>query len=103
MTSMPEGTNAINPNVARFVDTSGEVVDFADTDFTDVSAVVLAARDLNNGVVAKLKETGFGLSMFVVADPDQERVELGLVNRSGRRCPRRCRRRAFGPGWRACA
>ncbi len=64
------GTIAVNPAVARFVDTEREVVDPQDTDFTDVSAVVLSASDVNDGVVSRLEATGFGLPVFVVSEPE---------------------------------
>jgi ornithine decarboxylase len=65
----PQGSIAVNPDVARFVDTQRAIVDLRNTNFTDVSAVVLSAADLANGVVPKLAETGFDLPVFVVAEP----------------------------------
>jgi hypothetical protein len=44
MSPSPQGSIAINPRVARFVDTQRDVVDVAQTDFTNVSAVVLSAQ-----------------------------------------------------------
>ena len=44
MASRPEGSIAVNPEVARFVNTQRVTVDLGSTDFTDVSAVVLAAH-----------------------------------------------------------
>ena len=82
MSSRPEGSIAVNPQVARFVDTRREVVDVADTDFTEVSAVVLAAGDLGNGVVTRLRATGFDLPLFVVADPGQS-VDLDVHGITG--------------------
>jgi ornithine decarboxylase len=57
-------------------------VDPNTSDFTDVSAVVLAARDLSNGVVARLEATGFGLPLFVVAGPG-ERGDLEVHGVTG--------------------
>ena len=51
MTSRPEGTIAVNQAVARFVDTRRQVIDIAATDFTDVSAVVLATEALKLAAV----------------------------------------------------
>jgi len=68
METRRSGAVAINPEIARFVRTSREVVDLRDSDFTDVSAVVLAARDLRNGIVDQLTANGFGVPVFVVAD-----------------------------------
>ena len=82
MSSRPEGSIAVNPQVARFVDTRREVVDVAHTDFTEVSAVVLAAGDLGNGVVTRLRATGFDLPLFVVADPGQS-VDLDVHGITG--------------------
>jgi ornithine decarboxylase len=70
MSASSEGCIAVNPAVARFVDTQREVVDVGETDFTDVSAVVLAAKDLDNGVASRLEATGFGLPVFVVSGPE---------------------------------
>jgi ornithine decarboxylase len=55
MRSRPEGSIAVNPEVARFVDTRRDVLDVGNTDFTDVSAVVLSAEDLRNGIVSRLE------------------------------------------------
>ena len=52
------------------------------TDFTDVSAVVLSAQDLTNGIGSRLRATGFGLPVFVVADADQN-VDLDVHGLSG--------------------
>jgi hypothetical protein len=82
MASRPEGSIAVNPEVARFVNTRRTIVDLGNTDFTDVSAVVLAARDLNNGVVSRLRATGFDLPLFVVAD-SEESVNLDLHGVTG--------------------
>jgi ornithine decarboxylase len=82
MASRPEGSVAVNPEVARFVNTRRAIVDFGNTDFTDVSAVVLAARDLNNGVVSRLRATGFDVPLFVVADPE-ESVDLDVHGVTG--------------------
>ena len=82
MSSRPEGSIAVNPQVARFVNTRREVVNVVDTDFTDVSAVVLSAGDLTNGVVSRLQATGFNLPLFVVAGPDQS-VDLDLHGVTG--------------------
>ena len=58
------------------------IVDVGSTDFTDVSAVVVAAHDLNNGVVTRLRATGFDVPLFVVADPD-ENVDLDVHGVTG--------------------
>jgi ornithine decarboxylase len=82
MASKPEGSLAVNPEVARFVNTRRAIVDLASTDFTDVSAVVVAARDLKNGAVSRLRATGFDLPLFVVADP-AESVDLEVHGVTG--------------------
>ena len=82
MTLRPTGSIAVNPAVTRFVDTRREVVDVGDTDFTDVSAVVLSAEDLGNGVVSRLEATGFDLPLFVVSGPDQD-VDLDVHGVTG--------------------
>jgi ornithine decarboxylase len=89
MSTRPEGAIAVNPAVARFVDTRREVIDIADTDFTDVSAVVLAPEDLENGVVEPLRSSGFRVPVFVVSGPNDE-VDLaahriaGVLSRESR-------------------
>jgi ornithine decarboxylase len=65
------GKVAINPEVWQFVRTGRTVVNFSDTDLTDVSAVVLSMKDLENGVARDIAATGFGLPVFVVAEPGQ--------------------------------
>jgi ornithine decarboxylase len=75
MRTSPEGSIAINPDVARYVDTRRSVVDVAHTNFTEVSAVVLSAQDIGDGVASDLEATGFGLPVFVVSGPDDD---LGL-------------------------
>lgn len=82
MSASPEGCIAVNPTVARFVDTRRAVVDVGDTDFTDVSAVVLTAADLDNGVATRLDETGFGLPVFVVSGPGDD-VDLDVSGVTG--------------------
>jgi ornithine decarboxylase len=78
----PEGSIAVNLEVARFVDTRRAVVDVGSTDFTDVSAVVLSAEDLGNGVVSRLRETGFDLPLFVVTGPEAN-VDLDVHGVTG--------------------
>jgi ornithine decarboxylase len=82
MSSRPEGSIAVNPEVARFVDTRRQVVDATSSDFTDVSAVVLAAEDLGNGIVSRLNATGFDLPLFVVAGPE-DNVDLDVNGVTG--------------------
>jgi ornithine decarboxylase len=77
-----EGSIAVNPAVARFVDTERAVVDVAHTNFTDVSAVVLSEQDLGNGIASKLRSTGFGLPVFVVSGPDGD-IDLDVHGITG--------------------
>jgi ornithine decarboxylase len=72
----------VNLDVARFVDTRRQVVDVGNTDFTDVSAVVLAAEDLSNGIVSRLEATGFDLPLFVVTGPEDD-VDLDVHGVTG--------------------
>ena len=78
----PEGSIAVNLDVARFVETRRTVVDVGNTDFTDVSAVVLSAEDLRNGVVSRLRATGFDLPLFVVTGPEDD-VDLDVHGVTG--------------------
>jgi ornithine decarboxylase len=82
MRPRPEGAIAVNLDVARFVDTRRQVVDVGNTDFTDVSAVVLAAEDLSNGIVSRLEATGFDLPLFVVTGPEDD-VDLDVHGVTG--------------------
>jgi ornithine decarboxylase len=82
MSQRPEGSIAVNLDVARFVETRREVVDVGSTDFTDVSAVVLSAEDLSNGIVSRLRATGFDLPLFVVSGPE-DNVDLDVHGVTG--------------------
>jgi ornithine decarboxylase len=82
MKSSPEGRIAVNLEVARFVDTRREIVDVGQTDFTDVSAVVLSAEDLSNGIVSRLDATGFDLPLFVVTGPEED-IDLDVHGVTG--------------------
>lgn len=82
MTARPRGPIAVSPGVAGFVKSRRDIVDVADTDFTDVSAVVLSPADLSNGVVRRLQATGFDLPVFVVAGGDED-VNLDLHRITG--------------------
>ena len=64
------------------MDTRRKVVDVGSTDFTDVSAVVLSAEDLSNGIVSRLRATGFDLPLFVVSGPT-ESVDLDVHGVTG--------------------
>ena len=72
----------MNPTIARFVDTRRVIVDISRTNFTDVSAVVLSAQDIGDGVATKLQATGFGLPVFVVSGPDDD-VDLDVHGVTG--------------------
>ena len=72
----------MNPTIARFVDTRRAIVDISRTNFTDVSAVVLSAEDIGDGVATKLEATGFGLPVFVVAGPDDD-IDLDVHGVTG--------------------
>jgi ornithine decarboxylase len=82
MSIRPEGAIAVNPAVARFVETRRRVVDVMATDFTDVSAVVLSPADLQDEVVERLAASGFGLPVFVVSGPD-DTVDLSAHRIAG--------------------
>jgi ornithine decarboxylase len=82
MSTRPEGAIAVNPAVSRFVETRRLLVDVADTDFTDVSAVVLSPADLENGLVDRLAASGFGLPVFVVSGPD-DAIDLSAHRMAG--------------------
>ena len=82
MSVSTDGCIAVSPLVARFVDTQREVIDVADTDFTNVSAVVLSARDLDNGIASRLRATGFNLPLFVVSDPGED-IDLDVHGVTG--------------------
>jgi ornithine decarboxylase len=82
MGQRPEGSIAVSLDVVRFVDTRREVVDVGGTDFTDVSAVVLSVEDLSNGIVSRLRATGFDLPLFVVSGPG-DNVDLDVHGVTG--------------------
>jgi ornithine decarboxylase len=76
------GSIAVNPSIAQFVETTRAVVDVRDVNLAEASAVVLAAEDLQNGIVERIKQTGFDVPVFVVTDPD-EGVDLDVDGVSG--------------------
>jgi ornithine decarboxylase len=78
----PEGSIAVNPDVARYVDTGRDVVDVQATDLAEVSAVVLAADDLSDGIVCQLAAFGFNLPLFHVAGPEDD-VDLDIHGVTG--------------------
>jgi ornithine decarboxylase len=82
MSHTREGTIAVNPSVARFVETRRGVVDVHDSDLAGVSAVVVTAADLANGVGERLRKTGLGLPVFVVTGPE-EGVDLDVHGVTG--------------------
>ncbi|MDU2269688.1 MAG: ornithine decarboxylase [Winkia neuii] len=51
----------------EFVPTDREVVRVEDTDYTDVSVVILEGEDLTNGTLQEITETGWGIPVFTVA------------------------------------
>lgn len=59
---------AASHSVAGLLLTHREVVALADTDFTDVAAVVVSVADSQSGILTLLKRTGFNLPVFIFTD-----------------------------------
>ena len=69
---------AASHELVAVLTTHREVVTLDNTDFTDVSAVVLCAADTRSGILALLKRTGFNLPVFVIAR-DGQTVEADVT------------------------
>ena len=63
---------AASHDVAALLSTHREVVTLADTDFTDVAAVVISIADSRSGILALLKRTGFNLPVFIFSESSVE-------------------------------
>ncbi|WP_227318117.1 ornithine decarboxylase [Cedecea davisae] len=59
---------AASHDVVALLSTHREVVTLADTDFTDVAAVVISIADSRSGILALLKRTGFNLPVFIFSE-----------------------------------
>lgn len=70
MGHIPEGKIAFSLGVNEFVKTSREVVAIEDTNFTDISAVVLSEKDIEAGLLDRILALGFGIPIFAVSDED---------------------------------
>ncbi|MBW7982981.1 ornithine decarboxylase SpeF [Enterobacillus tribolii] len=63
---------AVSVDVTSCFSTTRETVDIRNTDFTDISAVVLSVVDAVSGMLENVEQTGFGLPVFVaVCDEDE--------------------------------
>jgi ornithine decarboxylase len=56
---------AISNEVISCFSTTREIVDIRNSDFTDVSAVVLSVNDAITGMLDSIEQTGFGLPVFI--------------------------------------
>ncbi|WP_279048493.1 ornithine decarboxylase [Cedecea davisae] len=63
---------AASHDVVALLSTHREVVTLADTDFTDVAAVVISTADSRSGILALLKRTGFNLPVFIFSENSVE-------------------------------
>lgn len=52
--------------------TERKIINASETNFTDVSAVVLSVRDARDGVLDFIEGTGFGLPVFIAVNNDPE-------------------------------
>ena len=59
---------AASSELVSRLSTHRRVVALADTDFTDVAAVVITAADSRSGILALLKRTGFHLPVFLYSE-----------------------------------
>lgn len=51
-----------------YIKTERPIIDIRDSDFTDISAVILSLSDISNGMLDNIEKKGFGAPVFVVAD-----------------------------------
>lgn len=72
---------AASQSIAGSLSTHRDIVALADTDFTDVAAVVVTLADSQSGILTLLKRTGFHLPVFIFADAETQVVEgvTGLI------------------------
>jgi ornithine decarboxylase len=75
MSTAMHGKIASSASAAGSFVTDRDVVDARETDFTDVSAVVLSADDIRDGYRAKVEATRFHLPVFAVLDPHSAGLE----------------------------
>jgi len=59
---------AASESLADGLLTHREVVTLAETDFTDVAAVILSVADSRSGILSLLKRSGFHLPVFILTD-----------------------------------
>lgn len=75
--------------VADKLNTQREVVCLADTDFTDVAAIVITEADIRSGILALLQHTGFGIPTLLAASGEprlsaRERASIdGIIALNG--------------------
>ena len=69
------GKIAATPSVAEVFTTTRDVVDVAQSDLTDVAAVVLSSADLRGGARSRVDATRFGLPVFAVLEPGSPGLE----------------------------
>ena len=65
------------------VNTQREVVSIMDTDFIDVAAAVVALADIDNGIIDKIEQTGFGLPIFIATHNNERVPEHWLARING--------------------
>lgn len=70
MANLPEGKIAFSLDVLKYVNTKRETVAIGNTNFTDISAVVLSEKDIDAGVLDHICALGFGIPIFAVSDED---------------------------------
>ena len=70
MANLPEGKIAFSLDVLKYVNTKRETVAIGNTNFTDISAVVLSEKDIDAGLLDHICALGFGIPIFAVSDED---------------------------------
>ncbi|HEN3540111.1 TPA: ornithine decarboxylase SpeF [Yersinia enterocolitica] len=63
---------AVSANTSNCFTTGREIVDIHDTNFTDISAVVISVDDAVTGLLDRIEQTGFGLPIFVAVCHQEE-------------------------------
>jgi ornithine decarboxylase len=68
MANLPEGKIAFSRDVLKYVNTKRETVAIGDTNFTDISAVILSEKDIDAGLLDHISALGFDIPIFAVSD-----------------------------------
>ncbi len=69
---MKELKIATSASLVASIETLREIVRVGQTDYTDVAAAVVSVSDVDAGILATLKATGFEIPTFVAVEGDEQ-------------------------------